>query len=586
MIPSSASSIPPEQEDIRNKTIPPRQRQNRKARSQVAVPADTLLTFTRYNPTRSVQRNYHHISQHAHPRTQTRRRENFVQANYRFAVDPTNPATLQTAAYQPNAIIPWPCIDLVCVSCPTSTCPICLQTLRCARITPCGHVFDYVCILQHVSQNGDEQRCSAKCPICSNPIFPADLKACTFRDVDVLQVGLPCVLRLVSRQRGSMLAILHCEGTIHDVPRYMSEHSPLYSRFAFAEKSFLLQVVTESIADLRNVLREDPAVHPFADLAMANLKAEKRAIRSRKSDAGCGTLNDSPGATQSVSTNDSGLRKDPWFFYQARDTQNVFLHPVNHRCLATEFEGRFENATSEISGDVLQIERHTMNEVLRKKYRFLEHLPDGCEFAFVELDLSSTVSPHTIAVHYSSLRERKAARKRKEMKTRREDQRLEKKKSESLQEYFSTGSGSLLMPVQQHQSVDSRDANSFPALRTDGRPSSETIEIDSEATGAQIGTVATPGGSWGGTEISSYSSVTANMGLFPTLGQTVEMSDFPRPGAAMSSLQPGRPKLLRGVWGSSSNVGPPPAPEESRQKKKSSGKTKILLSNAGTPYRR
>lgn len=46
----------------------------------------------------------------------------------------------------------------------------------------------------------------------------------------------------------------------------------------------------------------------------------------------------------------------------AEDGQQMFLHPVNVRCLLREY-GSLENSPQSISATVAEIEGHTVNEV-------------------------------------------------------------------------------------------------------------------------------------------------------------------------------------------------------------------------------
>lgn len=46
----------------------------------------------------------------------------------------------------------------------------------------------------------------------------------------------------------------------------------------------------------------------------------------------------------------------------AEDGQQMFLHPVNVRCLLREY-GSLENSPHSISATVVEIEGHTVNEV-------------------------------------------------------------------------------------------------------------------------------------------------------------------------------------------------------------------------------
>lgn len=52
----------------------------------------------------------------------------------------------------------------------------------------------------------------------------------------------------------------------------------------------------------------------------------------------------------------------PSLFGVAEDGQQMFLHPVNVRCLLREY-GSLENSPQSISATVVEIEGHTVNEV-------------------------------------------------------------------------------------------------------------------------------------------------------------------------------------------------------------------------------
>lgn len=567
----------------------PSRRTARKGR--LIVPADTYLTFSQYTPP---ARHESESNLQSHRRSVSnipRRREAFVQANHRFLVDPSFPAGYEACVALPDAIIPWESVDVVCVDRPLA-CPICLQdNLRCARVTPCGHVFDYVCILQHFAHLADAHG-FAKCPLCSCKIVANDLRCCLFRETDLLEVGLPFGMRLVSREKGSMIPRLHIDSE-EGVPSGINAQSPLYSRMAFADEDYLLHLMQMGMNDLHAILKEESALAVFVKEATSEIKTKMNAIKARRSATRRAKFQ------MATSHSEAQIRsmgvsqregKDLWYFYQAADTRDVFLHPVNHRCLSVEFSGDFNSAPAKIEGAVLEVERKTMDGRLRKKYRFLEHLPDGCEFAFVELDLTAILSADTLAEKGVELDERRAARRRKEIQTRREDRRLEKKHSESLQEYFSTQAGRIPQRASNPESVDSRDISSFPALPVDIKNSDSRIHDGNETTEEPVSEFSTPGSAWGGAEISSYSSVTSNMGLFPSLAQTTQAFSTPRQANSLPA-SPQSPSPLQGVWGNGSHPisatrSGTSSGEETRRGKRFHGKTTVLFSNAGTPNRR
>lgn len=413
---------------------------------------------------------------------------------------------------------------------------------------------------------------------------------------------------------------------------------------AHADPDFLLRLAQRNSDDLCAVGEEDGSVSAFVAFALEDVKEWKAGIKQRKAnnirarsllrDASppsvddtstaacypepaketcggcCGGASSSTRATQTASAKG---RKDRWYFYQAEDSGSVFLHPVNHRCLSTEYAGNFDMASSHITAPVVGIERHTMVEAMRKRYRFLDHLPEGCEFSFVELDLVDVLSADTLASHEAELREREAARERQKVAMKKESVRAKKEMSESFKEHYHAQSGRVGLGISfAEQTVDSRDTQSFPALKEDAAgagegesdetdvsqaaASGETSSGDGESGGAgggaggagQDGTELTgsPGAQWGAA-VSSYSSVTSKMGLFPSLGEVAT-------GGAPRSPQSGSTR--GGAWGPAAS---PPAqvalsPQsvrktpgiEVRKGKRAHGKTTIVLSNAGPQYRR
>lgn len=601
-------------------------RPSRKNRPLV-VPADTILTFSSYHPPSnddgpSTVRTSNH--KRGPTRTAPRPREQFVQSNYRFAVDPSAAAALRPSQLFADAHVPWNIVDLVFVP-HESDCPICLHPLRCPRVTPCGHVFDYVCMLQLFAHDTADAR-QSRCPLCAHRITESVLKPCAFTTSAPPVVGKRMAFRLISRLRTSMVCHPFCSPPAADVvPIVMSAAAPLYSRFAYADRSFLLDLIAKSMNALNSTMHEDPSLTPFVSTAVSNIKEWKNAIRARSGwTHHSGNVVDGDETSVRLSVNVSSQSITPledfkaedslrnssheiqetgmkvtgispehspqtsrfnnmsrWYFYQDSNSGNVFLHPINHRCLVTEFCGNFDAAINLLEGEILQTDRYTMDEQLRRRYRFLEHLPIGCEFMFVELDLRHLLSENTLATHKAELRFRKAARRKKEIAHAKETKRVEREQSKSLREYFNSEAGMIRGISPLRESVDRNDLVSFPALNDDGQDTSSAL-------GSNIGTnnevnVATvePESSdsvWG-PEVSSYSSVTSNMGLFPHLGSS-----------------PQNTSTLRSAWGPSSQASSPQADRtrcsnssnavDSRKGRKSHGKTTILLSNAGSQARR
>lgn len=74
-------------------------------------------------------------------------------------------------------------------------------------------------------------------------------------------------------------------------------------------------------------------------------------------------------------------------YYQAPNGQNIFLHSMNSKMLQLMY-GSLEKSPQTIRGKIVQITCCTMNEDLRKRLRYLQHLPVSSVFEVVELDFS------------------------------------------------------------------------------------------------------------------------------------------------------------------------------------------------------
>jgi len=97
-----------------------------------------------------------------------------------------------------------------------------------------------------------------------------------------------------------------------------------------------------------------------------------------------------PTTTPPTTKPTSNERTNIYYFYQAPDGQQVLLHGACLRALL-EHHGSYENLPLEIEGDVVELERHTQDEDVRKRAAHLRHLPLTTEFVMVEMDMRALV---------------------------------------------------------------------------------------------------------------------------------------------------------------------------------------------------
>ncbi|KAL7391878.1 hypothetical protein ABVT39_016178 [Epinephelus coioides] len=114
-----------------------------------------------------------------------------------------------------------------------------------------------------------------------------------------------------------------------------------------------------------------------------------------------------------------------YYFYQADDCQQMFLHPVNVRCLLREY-GSLEASPDSITARVVEIVGHTVTEEIRRRHRYLAHLPLTCEFSICELALQPPIlSKETLDTFADDLEKRKRLRQKKVRDEKRREKRIE-----------------------------------------------------------------------------------------------------------------------------------------------------------------
>ncbi len=65
---------------------------------------------------------------------------------------------------------------------------------------------------------------------------------------------------------------------------------------------------------------------------------------------------------------------DTLYFYQSEDGQWIFLTPFNMRALVAHY-GSYGALPSRISAHVLELEELVQSEVVRRRHKFVGHLP-------------------------------------------------------------------------------------------------------------------------------------------------------------------------------------------------------------------
>jgi len=95
------------------------------------------------------------------------------------------------------------------------SCPICLFPPTAGKISRCGHVFCWPCILHYLALSDDDWR---KCPICYENVQKSDLKSVKIFQQETRATGCSITMRLMKRERTSLLATPAQHAGLADFP--------------------------------------------------------------------------------------------------------------------------------------------------------------------------------------------------------------------------------------------------------------------------------------------------------------------------------------------------------------------------------
>ncbi|OBZ83279.1 putative RING finger protein P8B7.23 [Choanephora cucurbitarum] len=413
-------------------------------------------------------------------------KERFINANFRFMLNPTGNYDFQLA--DPDINFDWDTIEQVLISSTEAqVCPICLSPPTAARVTKCGHIYCYPCILHYLELRENPKRLWRKCPICWDSIYEADLKSVrimkpfaisgTHSESNKPTLGVAegdlVDMSLIQRSHDSTLAFPLSDTwplPPNVISNYMKPDTPLipwhftpqamhFARFMLASPDYLMEEYNRDVAELDDAVsdahgwgssEELPFIERCRGLIRAKIKSlcqqntkelelamhtsnmmfEAVAKYSKKHGKSSSQIQlrqeqDAPEAYHqqaSASSNShvSGhLSTSDFYFYQASDGQHVYLHPLDIRILKHEF-GEYSQFPTTLQVQATNVQESTLTEDLRKKCKYLGHLPLACDVTFLEINVKDIVSPETIQVFDQELTARTKRRKDKE---RREDQK-------------------------------------------------------------------------------------------------------------------------------------------------------------------
>uniref|UniRef100_A0A646QJC5 E3 ubiquitin-protein ligase RNF10 n=1 Tax=Hemiscolopendra marginata TaxID=943146 RepID=A0A646QJC5_9MYRI len=468
-------------------------------------------------------------------------KEQFLQANCQFVVKAGGNYAVH--AVDPDPLVDWEAIEMVCIpSHDIASCPICLCEPVAAKITRCGHIYCWACILHYLALTDKSWR---KCPICFEAVHKKDLKSVNVVSTRNFIVGETITMRLMQRVKGSVFAMVKSQwkdrrGEFLHLDE--GDEEKCFSKLLIASpKQVRDLVIAKERATLERQLEEDKdcpeacfiesalqllsereqqlmresllvsavegtSSHTTTDVASGKVQLSEGSKRivylsafddeidnnnhierevitenrteiandneldqekndekrqsvintcrkryeSTSTDSTCGEITVDDLDLSSVSVEEHAEEtnsKDVYYFYQAADGQHAYMHALNIRMLVKEY-GSLDKCPDTVTGKIIEKEGISMTEQLRKRLRYLRHLPLTCEFEVIELNLMPPiVSQKTIR----SFEEEIEKRRRRRNKRARDEKRRERYIQEEEKRKYGIYPGAHLNLSSHHQ---------------------------------------------------------------------------------------------------------------------------------------
>lgn len=115
-----------------------------------------------------------------------------------------------------------------------------------------------------------------------------------------------------------------------------------------------------------------------------------------------------------------------YYYYQAASGLPLFLHPLDIKILLTHYKS-YSSFPDTIPIRVESFAEGTVDDDLRKRCKYLAHLPEGADVVFIEADLLNVVGADGLKSFEGALKMRTARKKEKERKDDRARTRAEEK---------------------------------------------------------------------------------------------------------------------------------------------------------------
>ncbi|KAI1116329.1 hypothetical protein F5Y14DRAFT_407647 [Nemania sp. NC0429] len=340
----------------------------------------------------------------------------FVHANYRFVVSPAGDYSAQ--AVDADKHLDWSDVLQIIASSTSqaTSCPICFCHPVAPRMARCGHIFCLPCLMRYMNSTSDDEPSPRKearwkkCPICDDSFRLAEARPVRFyegQENPLPNIGEDVVLRLMVREAGSILALPDEGGSDvanmgETIPWHFAAGVMDYARIMKGTNEYVVKQFEREMEDLKRQAEEDEIQYGVEEGDWPQRAI--RAINTAKEKA-----KDQNHEVESTSITTAPKSKHPatqkFHFYTA--PPHLYLSPLDIRILKTKF-GDFSDFPSTLLPRVEHISAgHVVDDALRKRAKYLAHLPQGCVVSFLECDWTDIVPPEILDTFSADLERRR-----------------------------------------------------------------------------------------------------------------------------------------------------------------------------------
>jgi len=441
------------------------------------APRDSV-TSPYWRATHSAKDKYYHNS---YTSCHSYSKDHYLQANCQFVVKADGDYTAYLT--NPDLLVPWETIEQIRIwGSEVASCPVCLHPPIAARMTRCGHIYCWPCILHFLALS---DKASRPCPICDAPVKDTDLKSVVALEQRQFKVGHTIEFRLMKRDRHSLLPQpVHHDSTACNSASNSHEQKPMYLTTAGANHVFskLLLCTPEDVNEILKSAKEELLLQYeeekdcpescFIQQALERILLRQEAntlttdgkissddglpddvpqdqenilahdVGSRSTSTSSEGLGDQTATAQDAEPNCSILdgqnstthqirnphsqQKNVFYFYQSSDGQAIFMHSLNVQILSSQY-GSLEFCPEVVEGKIVELECLSMNDEVRNRLRYLGHIPISKPFQIVEISLDESLIDSGILHEFQDrIDDRERRRRRKHRDEQRRDLEIQR----------------------------------------------------------------------------------------------------------------------------------------------------------------